>query len=173
MTPPDPTRPAMTEQRLMEIRERCAKATPGWWQATDLGPCDGWQIEVPEIATADGCIVSDGGDLTPENADFIAHAHQDLPNLLALCDSLRDALAASEVIVARLPKTRDGAPITPGMLLWQWLDGADNRPAGTTGLSQARMYNCDEFCEDENHLDLGDVYSTKEAMVTTRTEVDG
>jgi hypothetical protein len=102
----------MDEQRLREIRERAEKATPGPWvnfhdvihedvdedrntgiaQAADYGP----EAGKPESAIVHmySWAQHDPTRLIP-NAEFIAHAREDVPWLL-------DALAAREAEVAEL-----------------------------------------------------------------------
>lgn len=60
----------MKAAQLQEIRNREEKATPGPWQVEDIGI----------LLYASG------------NAQFIAHARQDIPNLLSHIDTLQDSL---------------------------------------------------------------------------------
>lgn len=81
------------------IRARCEAATPGPWDSYRPHPryrC--YQVErvAPEGHLAgDGAVVACEDVNAAENADFIAHARQDVPALL-------DALEAAEAEVERL-----------------------------------------------------------------------
>ena len=83
----------LTPERLAEIKARAEKATPGPWTATyeesdqwtsitGAGLFDGghWMV-CPEVATTEG----EPG----EDSDFIAHAREDVPDLLAEVERLR------------------------------------------------------------------------------------
>ena len=86
-------------EQLIEIKARCAAATPGPWEATHRHTCLtnandesgglGLDVDGPPEASCRGQFAR-GAD-----AAFIAHAREDVPALLA-------ALAESEAKVARL-----------------------------------------------------------------------
>jgi len=90
----------MTDEQLREIRERCEKATPGEW---------GWRYskgQVTEVVCSDSKtpIISWMGfddafrpiKIHKANADFIAHARQDVPAMLAEIDRLKIRIAELE-----------------------------------------------------------------------------
>lgn len=84
--------PDLTPERLDEIEARCEAATPGPWRNRDLlgvlgRPEDGVQI-------CGGC--------TNDNRDFIAHARQDIPALIA-------AVRERDARIAELEKDLDWA----------------------------------------------------------------
>ncbi|MFZ7945721.1 hypothetical protein [Neobacillus sp. 19] len=84
----------LTDEQLAEIRKRAEAATPGpWvWEKFALDE-DDWDTEMPWLGNATESVM-DFGDCeqyyptqgTPPNdadAEFIAHARQDVPKLLA------------------------------------------------------------------------------------------
>ena len=75
----------MNAQQLEEIKERVAKATPGEWDVFD----DIW------VAQGDGLTIGENIAKceVEADADFIAHARQDVPELVAEVERLREALA--------------------------------------------------------------------------------
>lgn len=75
---------AITPERLAEIKARCEKATTGKWCFDGLASGDIWSINGDEaipIAIASS---------THEDAEFIAHARQDIPDLIREVERLRD-----------------------------------------------------------------------------------
>jgi hypothetical protein len=87
----------VTPERLVEIEARCAAATPGeWTHNLDLDPPDAG-IEGPGGGTV--CHVQEHGNVNTvawageafrhADARFIAHARQDVPDLLAEVKRLR------------------------------------------------------------------------------------
>jgi hypothetical protein len=82
----------MTDKQLAVIQERCATATPGPWEA---GPLDYLRVEVYQAPEAPKinrfhwqrvCICREARD---EDAEFIAHAREDIPALLEEVERLR------------------------------------------------------------------------------------
>jgi hypothetical protein len=80
--------------RLAAMRQRAEAATPGPWRATGL-PYD--DIHDPCIETADGDYVAQTvydmqsaslNHHVDEDTEFIAHAREDVPYLLAVVDAL-------------------------------------------------------------------------------------
>ena len=69
------------DQFIKEAQARCDAATDGPWRSR--GMC----IDGPEMA------IYDEGGHGAEDADFIAHARQDLPAALEIIASLRAELA--------------------------------------------------------------------------------
>ncbi len=104
-------RPPINAEALAAIRERCDKATPGPWYATEAvewQPHKGPWYDVgagittdPENTSYAGCDVVEGGHQDEQggavgvlkNADaaFIAAARTDVPDLLAEVERLREA----------------------------------------------------------------------------------
>ena len=94
----------MDETKLQEIKERAEKATDGpWeWRGGKLG-----NLEVKEAvlwAEYNGKINS-----TKRDADFIAHARQDIPELVAEIERLREGLdnAAGYISIGESAKAND------------------------------------------------------------------
>lgn len=84
------TRP-MTQERLDAIRERVDKATKGRWDYAVTGKLAAW----------DGnraAPVIDFGKIYPEDAEFIIHAREDVPALLAEVERLRNDLAKAREV---------------------------------------------------------------------------
>lgn len=73
----------MTKEQRTAARERCDKATPGPWikGGPFQGYCDVTTEEIVGIADAPGSS-GKGCSMLEEDADFIAHARQDLPAAL-------------------------------------------------------------------------------------------
>ncbi|GEM_PF-2276756 len=87
----------MNKEQLNAIKERVAKATPGEWFYDSYTVCtdeifdgDGGLIETVTIDYADR-----HGDVHSKeetDAQFVAHARQDVPALIAEVERLREAL---------------------------------------------------------------------------------
>ena len=80
---------ALTHQEIAEIRERCDQATPGPWKSF---------VEAREQMSGSDFIQTDGEDIyltggTVADQDFIAHARQDIPKLLAEIERLKKLLS--------------------------------------------------------------------------------
>lgn len=85
----------MTERELQQIKERCNKATPGLWQwARNKGDefdhlvgADDESVIDTHVETLDPYVIQWVSiEISEENADFIAHAREDISRLLAeLC----------------------------------------------------------------------------------------
>lgn len=100
---------SITEKRLDEIRERLDAATPGPWRPDNDEP--GYVIAPGDPSGWDGYLIAstvdhDGGLFVQEhNAELIAHAPQDLADLLAEVERLRGVLAkAREVTEEKVEK---------------------------------------------------------------------
>ena len=85
----------MTEKELQKIKERCEKATPGPWKALNI-PYNGY--DDPEIVTKDGTYICQTTyDMqsqsekhnVDEDMEFIAHAREDIPKLIAEVEKLK------------------------------------------------------------------------------------
>lgn len=93
---------SITEKRLDEIRERLDAATPGPWMPDNDEP--GYVIAPDDPSGWDGYLIArtvdhDGGLFVQEhNAELIAHAPQDLADLLAEVGRLRGELAKAREI---------------------------------------------------------------------------
>lgn len=68
---------------IQEIKNRADKATPGPWEATNKGVFRG-SVWVSENST-------------PENAQFAAHARDDVPVLIELVEEMARALEGTEI----------------------------------------------------------------------------
>ena len=75
----------LTPERLREIKERCERATPGpWWVDGDPGYAERSRASLGKI---DGVLIwgppgeTVGGEAA--NAQFVAHAREDVPLLVA------------------------------------------------------------------------------------------
>lgn len=87
----------LTDEQLAAIRERADAATPGPWATALEVDHDGqyWVVTPPDGSVLFSvCKVGHKGELkTEEDAEFIAHARQDIPALLAHIDALTAELA--------------------------------------------------------------------------------
>lgn len=102
----------MKEEKLCEIEQRAEKATQGPWETDAHYPpnnvyCDDSTGSI--IAECPVCGVLRNPLNTKNNADFIAHARQDIPDLLAYCRELktedtrlRKVLLTKSAIIAEL-----------------------------------------------------------------------
>jgi hypothetical protein len=83
--------PPLTEEEIAAIRARCTAATPGPWRS---------YIEGRDHTSGSNFIMTGEGEgrgedielsgATPADQDFIAHARQDIPRLLAEIQRLRN-----------------------------------------------------------------------------------
>ena len=86
--------------RIAEIRERLERATPGPWQAISSGRAHGDHWYVTDAGEAIASIhASDGEDEDQRepDAEFIAHAPEDIAFLLARLSAVADALAQEKL----------------------------------------------------------------------------
>jgi len=101
----------LTPERLREIKERCERATPGPWTSLSddgrglrtmnikvVGRSPMMLVAQTAIGTTGGKIYDNGEDGRYDNAEFIAHAREDVPALVEEVDRLR--LALEELIAA-------------------------------------------------------------------------
>ena len=99
------TRP-MTQERLDAIRERVDARTPGEWEASGreidaLAPSWG-EVVSTEVNCMNYCYGGTGrGVERAEDADLIAHAPQDLTDLLAEVERLRALTTVDDAMVER------------------------------------------------------------------------
>ena len=82
----------LTDEELQRMRQRCAAATPGPWKS---------YIEGRDHTSGSSFIMTSGEDIeltgaTDADQDFIAHARQDLPQLLAEVQRLRQQITTLE-----------------------------------------------------------------------------
>ena len=98
----------MTPEELKEIEERCNKATPGPWY---FHPGDSY-CAFPSIMTRNKhFLVFDIADDAPtefpgrdEDADFVAHARDSIPSLLAYIKELESQIPRWIPVKERLPE---------------------------------------------------------------------
>ncbi len=77
---------------LIEIESRCARATPGPWKS---------YVEGRDHSSGDSFIMTASDDIyltgaSTDDQDFIAHARQDLPALIAEIRRLQDLLSSEQ-----------------------------------------------------------------------------
>jgi hypothetical protein len=80
--------PFLSDDDLEEIKKRCQEATPGPWKS---------YVEGREEMSGSDFIMTEGEDIYLTGAavadqDFIAHARQDIPKLVAEVERLRKLL---------------------------------------------------------------------------------
>ena len=84
-------------QRLAEISARCQKATKGPWKAKPLahpekcgGICPDYHNHDSNVGCWDEIVTTDSGYYGPswDDAEFIAHAREDIPFLLAMIGTI-------------------------------------------------------------------------------------
>lgn len=91
------------EERIREIKERSQEASLGLWYVWN--PSQGSEDE--EIVIHGGptnkiiCRTDHQEEMDYRNAEFIAHARQDVPFLLAALDAQKKRIAELELVVAR------------------------------------------------------------------------
>lgn len=93
---------AMTQERLDAIRERLADATPGPW--VWLGEAELASPTIPEPEDEDDYqhITNEDGQIdSSDDADLIEHAPDDLADLLAEVERLRELTTVDEDMVER------------------------------------------------------------------------
>lgn len=86
---------SLTDKELAEIREREKQASPGPWYVE--GGTGSILAEHPMLPSVPEIVAGhwrDYGVIDPDNADFIAHARDDIPALLVEVDMLRTENAA-------------------------------------------------------------------------------
>lgn len=93
----------LTPERLAEITARADAATEGPWLKDELR--DGSLIvcvERVQVSVSDGearlfgALIFEAGHATPRDVEFVAHARQDVPALLAEVDRLNARVAELE-----------------------------------------------------------------------------
>lgn len=81
--------------RLTEIHERTDAATPGPWETAGIGDF-GWHINGP-----DGNVETQDSEQGRADAEFIAHAREDVPWLRDELEMARGVLAMWELVASR------------------------------------------------------------------------
>lgn len=110
-----PVTAPLTEERLAEIRERAEAASPGPWERG----LNEWAVQISSVFWGDGRLLAEMNILneadmvdpvayerSEPNAEFIAHAREDVPWLLAEVVRL---MAEREAREAALTRIRDNA----------------------------------------------------------------
>lgn len=89
----------LTNEEITQIRERAEKATEGPWQYNGIGGVFSAHAVSYHYAwknTKEICSLNDGEYIENQNeendANFIAHAREDIPKLLAEIERLRELL---------------------------------------------------------------------------------
>jgi hypothetical protein len=85
----------LTDEQLAEIRERAEAATAGpWYCGTEYEQSKRGNYVASKATGGIVAAEQDGTDceLETHDAEFIAHAREDVPDLLAEIERLRDAL---------------------------------------------------------------------------------
>ena len=104
-----------SEDYLAEIKARCEAATPGPWvdRLRDFECLDGYGLESHPTVETNGktvCVLCErefDDDNDEADAVFIAHARQDIPDLLAEVERLRKRAERLRAGVKSLKSTRD------------------------------------------------------------------
>lgn len=115
------TNEPMTQERLDAIQERVDAATRGPWAVDSDDPA---YIIYPEKGGWDGLVIAhvaeQDGALFPveHNGALIAHAPQDLTDLLAEVKRLRARLTVDNDMVERVARVLHEEDETPGTLSW-------------------------------------------------------
>lgn len=95
----------MDENRLLEIEKRASRATSPPWSTTPSGKTyEGFSLDVLIAATAPGKFnrvyaTPTGGHFPAADQDFIVHARQDVPDLVAELRRCHLAVAALDMIL--------------------------------------------------------------------------
>ena len=94
----------MTDSELAAIRARCDAATPGpWWDESGTIHAPAWAQWMPPGSTCHPAYTfgSNGIDCAAD-ADFIAHAREDIPALVAEIEWLQTELDQVANVIGRL-----------------------------------------------------------------------
>ena len=115
----------MTQEQLDAIQERVDATTEGPWEQCGRG-IDGGPSSITEVVTLDVecmgyCYGGTGlGVQNEAEAEFIDHARQDVPALLAEVERLRTRAALADAMIDRV--ARDTAAKEPFTSRRQWED---------------------------------------------------
>jgi len=90
----------LTDERIAEIRARVEAATPGPWEVDDKYSDQFVVCELDEYVAVSASTDADIGLDGRADAEFIAHARQDIPDLLDERDMLIQRLATVENLAA-------------------------------------------------------------------------
>jgi hypothetical protein len=97
----------MDKARLDAIRARCEAATPGPWNAIDKGNTVP-SYAIRHFAVGEKCVnVASGISTKTGDADFIANARTDVPDLLAEVEKLREQLEHADLVLDAYKQDRD------------------------------------------------------------------
>jgi hypothetical protein len=97
----------MDKARLDAIRARCEAATPGPWNAIDKGNTVP-SYAIRHFAVGEKCVnVASGISPKTGDADFIAAARTDVPDLLAEVEKLREQLEHADLVLDAYKQDRD------------------------------------------------------------------
>lgn len=86
----------MTDDELRAVRERAKAATPGPWAVSYDEDVDTFGVVAEDDGPGDVFIVEEMGQPGQHDAEFIAHARQDIPRLLDEIANLRGAMTAQD-----------------------------------------------------------------------------
>ena len=96
----------MTDSELQAIRERAARATPGPWRTSTLKsyviPPWGYKYKVAQLGGSEELpgVIARSDEYLPHDTDFVAHARQDIPALLAEVDRLRNIIRCGYIVAS-------------------------------------------------------------------------
>lgn len=94
----------MTAERLTEIKERAEKATESPWKVIKPGHGNPSEYLCVQLGSDDMYTTL---EMLPQDARFMAHSRQDVPDLLAEVESLQSQLAAERARVVELEAERE------------------------------------------------------------------
>lgn len=111
----------LTTQEIEAIRERAEKATEGpWYYALNINEQTGEPDVLPHVISDTQEVISE--NMYDENAEFIAHAREDIPKLLAeverLETAIQDAISIAEMY-------RENFTLEPWCSLLDAVNGGD------------------------------------------------
>lgn len=167
--------PAQSDERLRVIRERLKRATRGPWKVyktrytlTELGRKQGFkedrvsvvnaigtEWDHPQLKGPDAIVTTTHGpyydpqhavQIGNDDAEFIAHAREDIPYLLSLLDSQQSPAQAEWLPMSEAPKT------TMSILLW-WPYWCRSHPI--VGYYYEGRWRAPEVLSDEGDGPLG------------------
>lgn len=119
------THETMPQERLDAIQERVDAATPGPWAVDSDDPSyiiyserGGWDgLVIAQVADQDGALFP-----VEHNGALIAHAPQDLTDLLAEVERLRARLTVDDDIVERAARAMCDIEAQADQAMWDKLD---------------------------------------------------
>ena len=128
---------------LEAIRERADKATPGPWQWVEKGVGEEWTHHGPDLESATATVKidryvmpvavlrswghdADGLEVLESDQEFIAHAREDIPALIAEVERLRGLLAIAAKSYANTISS-EWHDMTPEEAMAEWEQATDQR----------------------------------------------